>query len=342
MPRGSIQIKGRNTPQAITPPLRIERVKHGSVATEKVPMLIACVSLLILVAATGQNVPRAGEPLYSASPEPVWNADRSTWRHTISSSFQQEPNPIEVLLPDSYDPSRKYRVLYVLPVEIGIGGRWGDGLAEMRRIDVPDRFDLVCVMPAFDAVPWYMDHAEDPLKRHESYMMHVVVPFVEATYSTLGTKEGRLLIGFSKSGWGAFTLLLRNPTFFAAAASWDAPLMLLEKDWQTFGIGSAAGTLDQFKAYQPQKLLRARAACFQEGNVRFVLLGHQAFGESPGPAYAGAHAHTRWAHETMLSLGIKHVYSDDLVVEHAWESGWVKAAVAALMYVIRETATAPD
>ena len=32
--------------------------------------------------------------------------------------------------------------------------------------------------------------------------MKTVVPLIEEHYSTLGTAEGRLLFGFSKSGWG--------------------------------------------------------------------------------------------------------------------------------------------
>ena len=48
--------------------------------------------------------------------------------------------------------------------------------------------------------------------------MKTVVPLIEEHYSALGTAEGRLLFGFSKSGWGALTLILRNPDFFGYAA----------------------------------------------------------------------------------------------------------------------------
>ena len=52
--------------------------------------------------------------------------------------------------------------------------------------------------------------------------------------------HARLLLGFSKSGWGAFSLLLRYPERFGKAAAWDAPLMQERPD--RFGMGEILGT----------------------------------------------------------------------------------------------------
>ena len=54
----------------------------------------------------------------------------------------------------------------------------------------------------------------------------VVVPFVEKSYPVPAKCDSRLLLGFSKSGWGAWSLLLRHPDVFGRAAAWDAPLMM--------------------------------------------------------------------------------------------------------------------
>lgn len=262
--------------------------------------------------------------------EPQWDPDKRVWRSIISSQYQKGPNPIEVLLPETFDRSKRYRVLYVLPVERGIGGHYGDGLAEVRATDAHNRHDLICVQMAFDTVPWFMDHAFDPQIRQESYLRYVVLPLIERWYPTSGTAEGRLLLGFSKSGWGAFTLLLRNPGFYGYAASWDAPLMLEGEDWDHYGIPEACGTVANFAKYQPGKLLTAQAARFQ-GPARFALLGEMAFGSGGMDGYTGPHTHTVWAHATMQRLGIKHVYHDDLRVSHDWHSGWVSPAIDALM-----------
>ncbi len=294
---------------------------------------VACFLLLVFAAAPCRSDDATGEKGDSVSVEgPAWDGQKGVWRYQVAGPFQKGPNAVEVLLPDDYDKSRRYRVLYVLPVEPGIGGRYGDGLRELKKIDAHNRHDLICVAPAFDAVPWFMDHATDPARRHESHLVQVVVPLIDARYSTAAAPEGRLLLGFSKSGWGAFTLLLRNPRLFGYAASWDAPLMQKEEDWNSFGIAQAAGTVENFRRYQPARLFASQAEHFQ-GDARFTLLGHKGFGGGGGAAYKGEHTHTRWAHDTMQSLGIRHVYDNRLIVDHRWGSGWVKPAVEALISI---------
>ena len=59
---------------------------------------------------------------------------------------------------------------------------------------------------------------------------------------------GRLLLGFSKSGWGAFSLLLRHPDVFGRAAAWDAPLMMNKPG--PYGSGDIFGTPENFARYQ--------------------------------------------------------------------------------------------
>jgi len=267
----------------------------------------------------------------AAADDPQWDEQKGVWRHSLSSAFQAGANDVEVLLPDDYDAERRYRVLYVLPVEPGIGGRYGDGLQEIRKLGAHNRYDLICVTPAFAATPWYMDHADDPKQRHERHMLDAVVPLIDARYPTVATPEGRLLLGFSKSGWGAFTLLLRHRDVVGYAASWDAPLMLREPDWQNFGIARAAGTVENFRRYQPRRLLADNAEHFRGRRPRFALLGHKSFGPNGSPAYAGENAHTKAAHALMQSLDIPHVYDNHVRVPHTFSGGWVGPTVDALM-----------
>lgn len=141
--------------------------------------------------------------------------------HQISSNYQSEETTVRVLLPDKLDASKKYRVLYVLPVVAAAERRFGDGLRQVRDLGFHNTHDLVCVAPEFTAPPWFADHDGDPGMRDESHLLKVVLPFVEATYPAIREADGRLLIGFSKSGWGALSLLLRNPQTFHKAAAWD-------------------------------------------------------------------------------------------------------------------------
>ncbi|MDR3706982.1 MAG: alpha/beta hydrolase-fold protein [Capsulimonadaceae bacterium] len=138
------------------------------------------------------------------------------------------------------------RFLYVLPVQPGtplsMGSRWtmayGDGIAAMRALDVANIYNVLVVEPGFNAVdftsndpasgpaPWYGDSPSNPQIRQESYIVRDIVPTVDAMYPS--ASRVRMLIGYSKSGWGAINLLLRHPDLFASAAAWDAPLMMRE------------------------------------------------------------------------------------------------------------------
>jgi enterochelin esterase-like enzyme len=78
---------------------------------------------------------------------------------------------------------------------------------------------------------------------------------VERTYPARAAAGGRLLLGFSKSGWGAWTLLLRHPERFAKAAAWDAPLMLDAPG--KYGSGPIFGTPENFERYRLTRLVEA-------------------------------------------------------------------------------------
>ena len=122
--------------------------------------------------------------------------------HTVETPYQNGRQEIHVLLPDSYGDDKPYRVLYVLPVEKGFEQRYGYGLGVFKEMNAHNRHDLIVVQMGFEKEPWYGDHATDPKIRQASYLKEFVVPFIEKRYSTMGEREGRLLFGFSKSGWG--------------------------------------------------------------------------------------------------------------------------------------------
>src|SRR5262245_2541048 len=146
--------------------------------------------------------------------------------HEVRSPYQAGTTQIRVLRPAQVAKGKQYPVVYVLPVEAGTESRYGDGMREVQRLDLHNKFGAVFVAPTFSHLPWYADHPTKPEVRQESYFLKVVVPFIDKTYPVRAEAEGRLLLGFSKSGWGAWSLLLRRPDLFSRAAAWDAPLML--------------------------------------------------------------------------------------------------------------------
>jgi hypothetical protein len=237
--------------------------------------------------------------------------------HEIESPFQQGKTRLRVLLPAERRIDEKLRVIYVLPVEARDEARYGDGLAEVKRLELHNHYRTIFVAPSFSHLPWYADHPTDPVKRQESYFLQVVVPFIERTYPARAEPSGRLLLGFSKSGWGAGCLLLRHPDMFGRAAAWDAPLMMEAPG--KYGSGPIFGTAENFAAYKISDLLPAKAASLG-GEKRLLLTGDGNF-----------HTDHRRVHALLDELAIPHVYRDGPERKHDWHSGWLSEAAALLV-----------
>ncbi len=237
--------------------------------------------------------------------------------HEVRSPYQAKTTIIRVLAPDTVQKDTKRPVVYVLPVEAGSESRFGDGLKEVKKLDLHNKFETIFVAPTFSHLPWYADHPTNAEIRQETYFLKVVVPFIEKTYPVQAEASGRLLLGFSKSGWGAFSLLLRHPDLFGKAAAWDAPLAMEEPG--RYGSGDIFGALENFQQYQITKLLKSRADAFQQ-EKRLILFGFGNFRE-----------HHEKTHALMTERKIVHVYRDGPSRKHDWHSGWVAEATELLL-----------
>ena len=275
---------------------------------------IAGLLLMLGVAACGRFASAADPP---AEISPARADEHGFVTHTIESAYQAGKTEVRVLPPDELEPDRRYPVLYVLPVEAGRGDRYGDGLAECKKRNLHNEHGLICVSPTFSHLPWYADHPTDPHIRQETYFLEVVVPLVDEAYPVLAEPEGRLLVGFSKSGWGAFSLLLRHPAAFGRAAAWDAPLMMERPD--KYGMGPIFGTQENFEMYRLSELLKQNAAKLG-GNPRLAHLG-----------YANFRGHHQAAHALMTELDVAHRCRDGPKRKHTWHSGWLPEAVEMLL-----------
>lgn len=237
--------------------------------------------------------------------------------HEVRSPFQSGTTQIRVLLPNKVEKGLCYPVVYVLPVEAGTENRYGNGLEEVRKQGLHTKYRSIFVAPTFSHLPWYADHPTQPRIRQETYILKVVLPFIEKSYPVRRKADGRLLLGFSKSGWGAFSLLLRHPEVFGQAAAWDAPLLMTRPD--RFGMGNIFGSQENFEQYQLTRLLAHRAGRLQKGQ-RLILLGYGNFRD-----------HHQKAHALLDELKIGHAYRDGPARTHDWHSGWLTEAVALLL-----------
>jgi S-formylglutathione hydrolase FrmB len=237
--------------------------------------------------------------------------------HGVKSPYQAGTTQIRVLQPDKLAKDTQYPVVYLLPVEAENESRYGSGLAEVKKHDLHNKFSAVFVASTFSHLPWYADHPTKPDIRQETYFLKVVVPFVEKTYPVKAEASGRLLLGFSKSGWGAFSLLLRHPDVFSKAVAWDAPMMMDAPG--KYGSRDIFATPENFANYRVSKLLEDKAKVLGD-EKRLILLGYGNFRDE----------HQK-VHELMNKLKVPHEYRDGPRRKHDWHSGWVAEAVELLL-----------
>ena len=250
--------------------------------------------------------------------------DNDIKSHRIASPYQADSTTIRVLLPDKILPGEEYSVLYILPVIENDNRRYGDGLEEVMKYDYHNKYKLICVAPEFTAKPWYCDHSTDMGRQDESHFLKTVIPFIDKNYPSLNTAEGRLLMGFSKSGWGAFTLILRNPHLFHKAAGWDSGVRVdtgpISEEERTERIETLFGGASNFEKYRITTLLKERGSGLGDESRLFYYNTEGKRG--PGGAEI---------HQLMVQLGIPHLYLYEPHRKHSWDSGWIPEAVRFLV-----------
>lgn len=247
---------------------------------------------------------------------PLVMAPSSILEHKVSSPHQNGITTIRVLLPKPYKKTAPYKVAYVLPVEAKTFSHYGDGLKEIEKLKLHQKHPAIFVQPTFSQLPWYANHPSDKKIQQETYLLHTVLPFIEKQYKVQKNANGRLLLGFSKSGWGAFSLLLRHPRVFGRAAAWDAPLMMNRHNG--YGSGPIFGNRKNFLNYHVPTLLEQQAKMLK--GKRLALLG-----------YSNFKSHHEQLHQKMKQWHIPHLYLDVKKTRHRWDAGWVANGIDFLL-----------
>jgi hypothetical protein len=212
-----------------------------------------------------------------------------------------------------------HHFLWVLPVEAGLPRIYGDGLETLRSLDVHNAYNLTILEPSFGIEPWYADNPDDVGARHETFLTTELLPWATENLARTGNEQS-WLIGFSKSGLGAITLILKHPDLFTLAAAWDFPANLSSHDG--FGASSARsyGTNANFLAsYRlTRAFLEAHRAPFLLQN-RLWIGGYDVFGADMSDFGA-----------LLTSTEIRHMTGTWQQMPHRWDGGWMPEALAAL------------
>lgn len=237
--------------------------------------------------------------------------------HTLKSGYQSGETLVRVLLPDRLERGERYPVIYVLPVEAKDESRYGNGLLEVKKRNLHNKHRAIFAAPTFSHLPWYADHPVDKTIRQETYFIKDVLPLIEKHYPVQADAKGRLLLGFSKSGWGAWSMLLRHPDKFGKAAAFDAPMIMTKHT--NFGAGPIFGSAENWENHRIANLLRENSKTL--GNEkRLILLGMGNF-----------KADHEKIHALMEELKVPHVNTDGPMRKHDWHSGWVADGVEWLL-----------
>ena len=231
-----------------------------------------------------------------------------------------QPFAVRVLTPQ--DPSTVYphSFLYDLPVEPGLTqSTYGSGLDQLQKLDVEDQYNATIIEPIFPIDSWYADNPNDPTINYETFVADILPEWVDNNFSTTGS-EKNLLVGFSKSGYGALDLEFKHPSVFSAVAAFDFPGDMSSYD--DYGSSSAHdyGTQANFQDnYQmTASFIDSHDASFTT-NDRILI--------SEGPAFQSQVADFDML---LTSQGVAHTLLNQTNDAHTWSSGWLPGAIAGL------------
>ena len=240
--------------------------------------------------------------------------------YDITNAVGSEPFAVRVLTPQHPSTNYQHSFLYDLQVEPGLAqSTWGSGLNELENLDVADQYNATIIEPIFPMDSWYADNPNDPTIDYETFVADILPQWVDSNFSTTGTEQN-LLVGFSKSGYGALDLELKHPSVFSAVAAFDFPGDMTSYD--DYGSSSANdyGTQANFQDNYEMNasFIDAHATPFTSQD-RILI--------SEGPIFQSQVADF----DTLLtSQGVMHALLNQTNDVHTWSGGWLSGAVAGL------------
>jgi enterochelin esterase-like enzyme len=140
-------------------------------------------------------------------------------RDSYQSAVLNRKVDFTVYLPNEYAKTAgKFPAVYLLH---GLDGNQDEWL-ENGTISIVNRLvrkgavqPRVVIMPSFGPQSWWVDGGQD---KAETALMQELMPYVEAKYRLVNSRNGRAVAGWSMGGHGALNLALAYPDRFCAAA----------------------------------------------------------------------------------------------------------------------------
>lgn len=237
-------------------------------------------------------------------------AYRSQWIDTAADKAATAQYFIDIILPDNYPADGPYPVLFVGPVE-PTPNNFGDGLAMIAGMDVHNDYKCVLVTMTTKSMPWYGrtasgTHAVD---RH---VIENILPLIKKNYNVIADREGWLFVGFSKSGWGGVSLILRNPSAFGYVGAWDAPWNM---SYGQFETATSFGSSGQFALYNPVTILSTYISSVNDKERLWIGAGNN----------FNSHYTSFTNFLTTNSVPFRSNFAN--APTHAWRTDWLSVAI---------------
>jgi enterochelin esterase-like enzyme len=148
---------------------------------------------------------------------------------TISSDVLQKEMRVNVYLPKEYSRNKKYPVLYLIHGYTGNEDSWFPNLKVERKADKlienKEIEPLIIVAPQIDnsyginSEIFSIENGISPSYftkgMYEDYLYKELIPYIDANYSTIASKEGRYIGGLSMGGWVALHMAFTYTDMFS-------------------------------------------------------------------------------------------------------------------------------
>jgi S-formylglutathione hydrolase FrmB len=243
------------------------------------------------------------------------------------------PTKVRILLPDGYDPAgdTRYPVLYLLHGGTGSYLDWTtQGDAEALSAGYP----LIIVMPDGSGFGNYVDwwnFGEGGPPMWETYHIEQLLPWVDANYNTIPSRDARAIAGLSMGGGGAGHYASRHPDLFTAAGLFSGAV-----DTNTIPVQLFVQTSGLAEGHQPGAIFghrptdevrwRGHNTWDLAENLQGIFLQLDTGNGSPGgpagdtgdPVETGCWQMMTNLHDRLDELGYEHIWNDYGAGGHSW------------------------
>ncbi len=250
---------------------------------------VALLGAAVVFTATvlNSNTKADAEQSQAATPsqaQPAMDGSRIEYA-TLQSAALGQDLKFAVQFPPSYDkdPKRKYPVLYFLHGMFGNEGefeRRGVAAAIDRLRESGKIGEMIIVAPN-GKNSFYLNAKNG--EKYEDAIIKDLIPHIEKTYRTIGTRDARAIQGISMGGFGALVLAFKHPEMFSSVTAHCAAVIAelpnasgtdRRSQFITGLVGNIFGNPpdnDYFHANNPMDLAETNAATIKKSGLKIYF-----------------------------------------------------------------------